>query len=318
MDGTNPATACDGQTGRSTCDSAVPGWIIRFDNRQPRIEIASESPVTITSVVLYWMQGQGVDLRQPDRCPTASGEYGGRWRSTSRTTRLPPTASTSCIRQPPSIARSCESISQRSTEKRSAYTNGTSNRLEKRIRQYANRLRGSGGGCDLHSSAPIRNKGAAAGFLLRKFSFRQHDLLTIYLCCSRSRSDRTISAQLCRCKTHRPSPAAGQNHRAAIPRYSAYASRKYPQDATTAASGRLERTSGYAPTEAMIREGTGRALDSPDRIRQAAVRSELPLADNLCSCLPQTEIPHQDDSTERNDVGISPLPSVICPHAWRK
>lgn len=262
MDGTNPATVCDGQTGRSSCDSAVPGWIARSDDRQPRLEIVSESPVTIASVVLYWMQGQGVDLRPPDRCPTASGEYGGRWRSTSRTTRLPPITSTSYIRQPPAIARSCESISLRPTEKQSAYTSGTSNRLEKRIRQYANRLRGSGGGgSDLHSSAPIRNKGAAAGFLLREFSFRQHDLLTICLRCSRSRSDRTISAQLCRCKTHRPSPAAGQNHRAAIPRYSAYASRKYPPDATTAASGRLEPTSGYAPTEAMIRKGTGRALD---------------------------------------------------------
>lgn len=124
-----------------------------------------------------------------------------------------------------------------------------------------------GGGSDLHSSAPIRNKGAAAGFLLREFSFRQHDLLTICLRCSRSRSDRTISAQLCRCKTHRPSPAAGQNHRAAISRYSAYASRKYPPDATTAASGRLEPTSGYAPTEAMIRKGTGRTLGSRHILR---------------------------------------------------
>lgn len=66
------------------------------------------------------------------------------------------------------------------------------------------------------------------------------------------------------------------------------------------------------------RTGPWVATYPPTRVRQAAVRSELPLADNLCSCLPQAEIPHQDDSAERNDVGISPLPSVIWPHAWRK
>lgn len=62
VEGTNPASVCDGHVAKASDDSNVPNWIARQDDRTPRLEIGFDRPVDIASAGVYWVKSRNVDM----------------------------------------------------------------------------------------------------------------------------------------------------------------------------------------------------------------------------------------------------------------